>query len=146
VARVLATAAVKELRDRDIGKAKGIVEFAVREQATVRCNPRAVEFELDAAIESGSQRGLFGFTRVPYPRSRPVARSKPLIVLAKSGDYVTKTSTDMRNAGLHESSTMREKLVKIGARIVRHGRYVVFQLAEVAGAAVDVREHPAADR
>ena len=27
---------------------------------------------------------------------------------------------------------MREKLVKIGARIVRHGRYVVFQLAEVA--------------
>ena len=30
-------------------------------------------------------------------------------------------------------TTLREKLVKIGARIVRHGRYVVFQLAEVAG-------------
>jgi hypothetical protein len=29
-------------------------------------------------------------------------------------------------------STLREKLVKIGGRIVRHGRYVVFQLAEVA--------------
>jgi hypothetical protein len=29
-------------------------------------------------------------------------------------------------------STLREKLVKIGARIVCHGRYVVFQLAEVA--------------
>ena len=28
--------------------------------------------------------------------------------------------------------TLREKLVKIGAKIVRHGRYVVFQLAEVA--------------
>ena len=28
--------------------------------------------------------------------------------------------------------TLREKLVKIGARIVRHGRYVVFHLAEVA--------------
>jgi len=27
---------------------------------------------------------------------------------------------------------LREKLVKIGARIVRHGRYFVFQLAEVA--------------
>ncbi|MFL5337435.1 MAG: transposase, partial [Geminicoccaceae bacterium] len=26
---------------------------------------------------------------------------------------------------------LREKLVKIGARIVRHGRYLVFQLAEV---------------
>jgi len=29
-------------------------------------------------------------------------------------------------------STLREKLIKIGARIVRHGRYHVFQLAEVA--------------
>ena len=29
-------------------------------------------------------------------------------------------------------TTLREKLVKIGARIVRHGRYVLFQLAEVA--------------
>ena len=26
----------------------------------------------------------------------------------------------------------REKLVKIGAKVVRHGRYVTFQLAEVA--------------
>ena len=29
-------------------------------------------------------------------------------------------------------TTLREKLVKVGARIVRHGRYVTFQLAEVA--------------
>jgi hypothetical protein len=29
-------------------------------------------------------------------------------------------------------TTLRERLVKIGARIVRHGRYMVFQLAEVA--------------
>ena len=29
-------------------------------------------------------------------------------------------------------TTLREKLVKIGARIVRHGRYMVFQLTEVA--------------
>ena len=27
--------------------------------------------------------------------------------------------------------TMREKLVKIGAKVVRHARYVTFQLAEV---------------
>ena len=33
----------------------------------------------------------------------------------------------------HWSLTMlREKLVKIGAKVVRHGRYVTFQLAEVA--------------
>ncbi len=29
-------------------------------------------------------------------------------------------------------TTLREKLIKIGAKIVRHGRYATFQLAEVA--------------
>jgi hypothetical protein len=29
-------------------------------------------------------------------------------------------------------TALREKLVKIGTRIVRHGRYLVFQLTEVA--------------
>ncbi len=29
-------------------------------------------------------------------------------------------------------TTLREKLIKIGAKIVRHGRYITFQMAEVA--------------
>ena len=29
-------------------------------------------------------------------------------------------------------TTLREKLVKIGAKVVKHGRYVTFQLAVVA--------------
>ena len=29
-------------------------------------------------------------------------------------------------------TTLREKLIKIGAKVVRHGRYVIFQMAEVA--------------
>ncbi len=29
-------------------------------------------------------------------------------------------------------TTLREKPIKIGAKVVRHGRYVTFQLAEVA--------------
>jgi len=29
-------------------------------------------------------------------------------------------------------TTLRDKQVKIGAKVVRHGRYVTFQLAEVA--------------
>ncbi len=28
--------------------------------------------------------------------------------------------------------TLREKLIKIGAKVVRHGRYITFQLGEVA--------------
>jgi len=27
---------------------------------------------------------------------------------------------------------LREKLIKIGAKVVSHGRYVIFQMAEVA--------------
>ena len=29
-------------------------------------------------------------------------------------------------------TTLREKLIKIGAKVVRHGRYITFHLAEVA--------------
>ena len=29
-------------------------------------------------------------------------------------------------------TTMREKLIKIGAKVVRHSKYVFFQMAEVA--------------
>ena len=28
-------------------------------------------------------------------------------------------------------TTLREKLIKIGAKVVRHGRYITFQMAEV---------------
>jgi hypothetical protein len=30
------------------------------------------------------------------------------------------------------STSLREKLIKIGAKVVSHGRYVTFQMAEVA--------------
>jgi hypothetical protein len=29
-------------------------------------------------------------------------------------------------------TSLREKLIKIGAKVVSHGRYVIFQMAEVA--------------
>ena len=35
-------------------------------------------------------------------------------------------------AGHWSPATLREKLIKISAKIIRHGRYVTFQLAEVA--------------
>ncbi len=44
----------------------------------------------------------------------------------------------MRTRALSDSveqwsrTTLREKLVKIGAKIVRHGRYIVFRMAEGA--------------
>ncbi len=43
-------------------------------------------------------------------------------------------------------TTLREKLVKIGAEVVSHGRYVTFQLAEVAVPRDLSAKKPAADR
>ncbi len=50
-------------------------------------------------------------------------------------------------------TTLREKLIKIGAKVVSHGRYATFQLAEVAvpkelfrkilGSIDDLRPRPA---
>ncbi len=50
------------------------------------------------------------------------AHSRPTIGLAfTSGDDPFQTLL-----------TLREKLIKIGTKVVRHGRYITFQLAEVA--------------
>jgi len=37
-----------------------------------------------------------------------------------------------RSAKTWSLRTLREKLIKIGAKVVKHSRYVVFQMAEVA--------------
>ena len=43
-------------------------------------------------------------------------------------------------------TSLREKLIKIGAKVVSHGRYTTFQMAEVAVAATDVPGNPDVDR
>jgi hypothetical protein len=37
-----------------------------------------------------------------------------------------------KSADLWALTTLCEKLMKIGAKVVRHGRYITFQMAEVA--------------
>ena len=40
---------------------------------------------------------------------------------------------EIREVGKHCSlTTLQEKLIKIGAKVVTHARYVIFQMAEVA--------------
>ena len=73
VARVLATSAVEELGDRDLGEPEALVELTVGEQPAVGGDPGTVEFELDPAVESGPQRQLSGFTRhVPHDHAPSV--------------------------------------------------------------------------
>ena len=43
-------------------------------------------------------------------------------------------------------TSLREKLVKIGAKVVSHRRYVTFQMSEGAVPPPDVRRNPVADR
>ena len=43
-------------------------------------------------------------------------------------------------------TTLRNKLVKIGAKVVRHGRYVTFQFVGSGGPEGAVHRDPAADR
>ncbi len=42
-------------------------------------------------------------------------------------------------------TSLREKLIKIGAKVVSHGRYVTFPDGRSRGATTDVRRHPVAD-
>ncbi len=47
------------------------------------------------------------------------------------GNFV-RTLALPKEVGHWSLTTLRQKLVKIGAKVVRHGRYITFQMAEVA--------------
>jgi hypothetical protein len=69
--------------------------------------------------------------------SIPILASRSSALLASSR-WPTTSPNFLRTLALPDEvgqwtlTTLREKLIKIGARIMRHSRYVVFQLAEVA--------------
>ncbi len=60
-------------------------------------------------------------SKLPVPTMWPVGAK-----LAKSGLSALPKEVEHRSL-----TTLRGKLVKIGAKVVRDGRYVTFQLAEV---------------
>jgi Transposase DDE domain group 1 len=43
-------------------------------------------------------------------------------------------------------TSLREKLIKIGAKVISHGRYITFQIGRGCGAKADVSENPVVDR
>jgi hypothetical protein len=55
-----------------------------------------------------------------------------LHVLAYDQGNFLRTDALLKEVEHWSMTTLREKLVKIGAKVVRHGRYVTFQMAEVA--------------
>ena len=72
------------------------------------------------------------WTRLSCRRSRDYAVRLQLHALAYNlGNFMRTLALP---DAVHQWSLrmLREKLIKIGAKIVRHGRYVTFQMAEVA--------------
>jgi Transposase DDE domain group 1 len=55
-----------------------------------------------------------------------------LHVLAYNLGNFMRTLAMPRGAEAWSLTSLREKLIKVGAKIVSHGRYVTFQMAEVA--------------
>ncbi len=64
------------------------------------------------------------------------------------GPFLTHSGSGLcpRKQRIAHTLTLRAELVKISAKIVRHGRYVTFQLAEVAVSRDLILENPEPDR
>ncbi len=52
--------------------------------------------------------------------------------LASKAAHMALERAGIQGKDLESLTTLREKLVKIGAKVVRHGRYITFQMTEVA--------------
>jgi hypothetical protein len=58
-------------------------------------------------------------------------RSEPNVLAYNLGNFM-RTLAMPKTAEPWSLTSLREKLIKIGAKVVNHGRYVTFQTAEVA--------------
>jgi hypothetical protein len=89
---------------------------------------------------------LFVFGKI-VETVRPLLHHAPTLgeVLHNLGNFLRTLATPepIRDWSL---TSLKEKLIKIGAKVVRHGRYVAFQMAEVCDHQESVRRHPAVHR
>jgi Transposase DDE domain group 1 len=62
---------------------------------------------------------------------QPLNMSSILAIAAGDGNFLRTLATPepIKDWSL---TSLKEKLIKIGAKVVRHGRYIAFQMAEVA--------------
>lgn len=72
------------------------------------------------------------WTRLSCQRFRDNAVRLQLFSLAYNLGNFMRTLALPDDVSHWSLTTLREKLIKIGAKVVRHGRYITFQLAEVA--------------
>lgn len=77
-------------------------------------------------------KGALRWTRLSCQRFRDNAVRLQLFALAYNLANFLRTLALPDEVRHWSLTTLREKLIKIGAKVVRHGRYIAFQLAEVA--------------
>jgi len=77
-------------------------------------------------------KGAIKWTRLSCRTFAANAVRLQLHVLAYNLGNFMRTLAMPKTAGAWSLTSLREKLIKIGAKVVSHGRYVAFQMAEVA--------------
>jgi hypothetical protein len=83
-------------------------------------------------IKEGKGKNAIKWTRLSCRKFRNNEVRLQLHALAYNMGNFMRTLALPKEVEHWSLTTLREKLVKIGAKVVRHGRYVTFQLAEVA--------------
>jgi len=91
-------------------------------------------------------KGAIKWTRLSCRTFAANAVRLQLHALAYNLGNFMRTLAMPKTAELWSLSSLREKLIKIGAKIIRHGRYVTFQMAEVGVSPQMFARHPVADR
>ena len=110
-----------ECGDRDAKRA------AIRDPKDVPCDTVG---KAEQRIKEG--KNAIKWTRLSCRRFRDNAVRLQLHALAYNLANFMRTLALPKEVEYWSLTTLREKLVKIGAKVVSHGRYVTFQLAEVA--------------
>jgi hypothetical protein len=83
-----------------------------------------------AEYEAFASSGQVDAAILPFLRRQ--RRSPSAYALAYNLGNFRRTLAMRKAAELWSLNSLREKLIKIGAKVVSHGRYVTFQMAEVA--------------
>jgi hypothetical protein len=88
------------------------------------------------------RKGAIKWTRLPCRTFAANAVRLQLHALACNLGNFMRTLVMPKTVEPWSLTSRREKLIKIGAKVVSHGRYVTFQMAEGRGAATDVQGYP----
>jgi hypothetical protein len=105
---------------------KSIQEWPTARRVLTFCNQRGTA---EQYIKEG--KNAIKWTRLSCRKFRNNEVRLQLHALAYNLANFMRTLALPEEAEHRSLTTLREKLVKIGAKVVRHGRYVTFQLAEV---------------